>query len=167
MSTEHNPSTTSYPFSLMAPGCGLLRFRLVRLPFRFASGASRAVSPLAPFLQASPTALLLLASPLAPSSSPLLAALAAPARAESRQQRSASVGAGSAQSLSGGKSNEIIGGRICCKIAIGGQNKCCAGFVLTSGSNFAANAPPGNAMGLAALDPSARTAPKQLALRSN
>ena len=71
------------------------------------------------------------------------------------------------ESLSGGKSNEIIGGRICCKIATGGQNKCCAGFVLTSGSNFAANAPPGNAMGLAALDPSARTAPKQLALRSN
>ena len=56
----------------------LLRFRLLRLPFRFASGASRAVSPLAPFLQASPTALLLLASPLAPSSSPLLAVLAAP-----------------------------------------------------------------------------------------
>ena len=167
MSTEHNPSTTSYPFSLMAPGCGLLRFRLLRLPFRFASGASRAVSPLAPFLQASPTALLLLASPLAPSSSPLLAVLAAP-----RAGREPAAALGFRRGWPGpvsfqGKSNEIIGGRICCKIATGGQNKCCAGFVLTSGSNFAANAPPGNAMGLAALDPSARTAPKQLALRSN
>ena len=51
--------------------------------------------------------------------------------------------------IQSGKPDGISGWRVCGKIATGGQNKSCAAFVLTSDSNFAANAPPDDFVGFA------------------